>query len=59
MPYRCSFGCTSYNPCCDACEGMTTDTESFGSKEREHDMMEAAKRGLTVKEYHELEDLDN
>lgn len=26
--YKCGWGCTSYNPCCDACDSATSELES-------------------------------
>lgn len=29
MPeYNCGYGCTSYNPSCDACDGYTNDPDT-------------------------------
>lgn len=35
MKYDCGWGCTSYNPNCDACDSYNTDDNILSSTERE------------------------
>lgn len=57
MPYKCSFGCTSYNPSCDACDSAT---EGNGYDENEsHLKHKAALRGQTKEEYLASEENDD
>lgn len=57
MPYKCAYGCTSYNPNCDACDGETSDQSTgwFEPEEDTRDRFEAAKKGMTLKEFRESE----
>ena len=53
MPYKCAFGCTSYNACCDACDSEVSDN-STGWPEPEQDTKDrfkAALKGYTLQEY--------
>lgn len=62
MPYKCAFGCTHYNPCCDACESATTDNSgSYAEspeqrKQKERTMIKAANHGMTYHEWIEQEE---
>lgn len=51
MPYKCAFGCTSYNPCCDACDGETEGQGYLNSEEDGKLRHKAALRGMTKEEY--------
>lgn len=51
MPYKCAFGCTTYNPCCDACDGATRSDSSYNSEEEDRILHKAALKGMTREEY--------
>ena len=61
MPYKCAYGCTSYDPCCDGCDGEVSD-QSTGWAEPAKDTanrFKAALRGKTLYEYIEDDDEDD
>lgn len=49
--YRCSFGCTSYNPNCDGCDSATTSDNSYERPNRDKDRVKAANTGMTLQEW--------
>ena len=58
MPYKCGFGCTSFNPLCDACDSATTSDSPYFAEKEDHILHKAALHGQTKKEYLEDEDKD-
>ncbi len=59
MPYKCAFGCTSYNALCDACDSETTSDNPYDSPGKDKQLHKAALRGMTFEEYLEAEDDDD
>lgn len=57
MPYKCAFGCTKYNPCCDACDSEVSDQSTGWAEDekRTRKRFKAALRGLTLEEAEERE----
>jgi len=57
MGYKCAFGHTTYHPSCDACDGETSSetTGFFEDESDKKDRFKAAKRGITLREYRDLE----
>lgn len=55
MPYNCGWGCTSYNPFCDACDSATTTDNPYHPEESEQ-LHKAALKGMTLQEWHNSED---
>lgn len=53
MPYKCAFGCTSYNPCCDACDSEVSDSSTgwAESKDDTEDRFRASLKGQTLEEF--------
>lgn len=60
MPYKCPYGCTSYNPSCDGCDDATSDQSTGWAEPKKDtdDRHKAALRGQTLREYRENEDDD-
>jgi len=59
MSYLCAFGCTSYNPSCDACDDEVSD-QTWGWAEPEEttdNRFQAALNGQSLREF--LDDDDN
>lgn len=57
--YRCGYGCTSYNPNCDACDSETSSAESGRYYVSEEDKERAHKRavqGLSPWDFDDNED---
>lgn len=44
--YNCGWGCTSYNPCCDACDSYLSDVKPGMDFRTEEDYKKAHKRAL-------------
>lgn len=56
MPYKCAFGCTSYNPNCDACDSETTSDNPYDYEKESNEKHKAALRGMTRQEWLDSED---
>lgn len=44
--YKCGYGCTSYNPCCDACDSETSVVDNGRFYTSEEDKERAHKRAI-------------
>ena len=56
MSYKCAYGCSSYNPSCDAWDSETTSDNPYTYKAEEKILLKAALKGMTKKEYLDQEE---
>lgn len=58
MSYKCAFGCTCFNPSCDACESSSSTSNPYATQEEKDDRHKAASQGYDYDDPNDKEDFD-